>query len=222
MTGAFDAIKREAPIMDVARNFGLEVNRAGFVQCPAHSENAASCKMYPETNTWHCFGCGAGSSVIDFAMHLTGQNATDTARLLDATFGLHLFDEQPDTDAIGRRAQQAQDDKAATERFNDWIWWAGCYVVADYCRLLEGWIEQYAPKAPDENPAPRWELAVRDLAYWDMAYRDVFINGTLAEQLDFFSKHYERVNEIAGLLDSIPESADDYGIGRRQHYIGDA
>ena len=34
--------------------------------CPLHDERTASLHVYPQTNTFHCFGCGAGGDVITF------------------------------------------------------------------------------------------------------------------------------------------------------------
>lgn len=35
-------------------------------RCPLHEERTASLHVYPQTNTFHCFGCGAGGDVITF------------------------------------------------------------------------------------------------------------------------------------------------------------
>lgn len=38
--------------------------------CPFHSgDDTPSLCIYPETQTWYCFGCGAGSSIFDWVMH---------------------------------------------------------------------------------------------------------------------------------------------------------
>ena len=40
-----------------------------FTNCPFHSgDNTPSLCVNPVTNKWHCFGCGAGSSVFDWVM----------------------------------------------------------------------------------------------------------------------------------------------------------
>ena len=40
-----------------------------FVNCPFHNgDNTPSLCINPITNKWHCFGCGAGSSVFDWIM----------------------------------------------------------------------------------------------------------------------------------------------------------
>ena len=36
--------------------------------CPFHEEKTPSFKVDPEKGTWHCFGCGEGGDVVDFAL----------------------------------------------------------------------------------------------------------------------------------------------------------
>lgn len=46
-----------------------EVKRAGRlfkVLCPFHKEQNASFMVYPESNSFYCFGCGVGGDTIDF------------------------------------------------------------------------------------------------------------------------------------------------------------
>lgn len=38
--------------------------------CPFHEERTPSFTIYKESNSYFCFGCGAGGTVIDFYMQL--------------------------------------------------------------------------------------------------------------------------------------------------------
>ena len=68
-----DLLKRakDVPIEEVVRMAGHEI-RMWFLNCPFHDDGSASLKIYPDTNTFHCFGCKAGSSTIDFVMMSNG------------------------------------------------------------------------------------------------------------------------------------------------------
>jgi DNA primase len=36
--------------------------------CPFHQEKTSSFVIYPQTNTWHCFGCGSSGDSVEFYM----------------------------------------------------------------------------------------------------------------------------------------------------------
>jgi DNA primase len=40
--------------------------------CPFHQEKTPSCVISPEKNLYHCFGCGAAGSVVDWMMKTEG------------------------------------------------------------------------------------------------------------------------------------------------------
>ena len=63
---------RSYPIEQVARS-RCELKAYGNKyrsRCPFHEEKSASFYLYPETNTYYCFGCQIHGDVIDFAMRL--------------------------------------------------------------------------------------------------------------------------------------------------------
>ena len=63
-----DQVKSLVTIQEVAEHYGFHPNRAGYICCPFHHEKTASLKLYSGQRGFHCFGCGAGGSVIDFVM----------------------------------------------------------------------------------------------------------------------------------------------------------
>ncbi|MDE5556921.1 MAG: DNA primase, partial [Ruminococcus sp.] len=57
-----DALRRANPIETVVRNY-VNLQKRGknyLCSCPFHSEKTPSCTIFPETQTFYCFGCGAG------------------------------------------------------------------------------------------------------------------------------------------------------------------
>lgn len=87
---AAELIRQTVTVQDVARQYGLTPNRAGFIKCPFHTEHTASLKLYPGGRGWHCFGCGRGGSVIDFVKEYQGVGFLDALQRIDAMFGLGL------------------------------------------------------------------------------------------------------------------------------------
>jgi hypothetical protein len=62
------AIKNAANIVDVVGHF-IDLKKQGSLLtacCPFHNERTPSFKVYPTTNSFYCFGCGAGGDAIEF------------------------------------------------------------------------------------------------------------------------------------------------------------
>jgi hypothetical protein len=77
-------IARHYPITELARS-KLELRPAGrnFIAiCPFHSEKHASFYIYPETNSFYCFGCGTGGDNLKLTMHLHGVDFKEAVRML--------------------------------------------------------------------------------------------------------------------------------------------
>ncbi len=62
------AIRNANPI-DTVINSYVQLKKRGrtFVcNCPFHSEKTPSFTVFPDTQSFYCFGCGAGGDVITF------------------------------------------------------------------------------------------------------------------------------------------------------------
>lgn len=82
-----DDIKRDHPMPEVVRRYGIEINRAGFCRCPFHTEKTASMKIYAQS--FYCFGCGAGGDVIDFVRLYERCDFKTAFRMLGGEFDSH-------------------------------------------------------------------------------------------------------------------------------------
>ena len=80
-------IRQQLTMREVAELYGFTPDRNGFIKCPFHSDNHGSLKLYPEDRGWHCFGCNAGGSVIDFVMKLFDLTFQQAVLRLDSDFG---------------------------------------------------------------------------------------------------------------------------------------
>jgi len=52
------------------------------MRCPFHDDKTASLKITPSNNLFHCFGCGAGGSVIDWVMKTQGVSFRHAVEIL--------------------------------------------------------------------------------------------------------------------------------------------
>ena len=90
-------IKERLTAQEVVEFYGFHPDRSGFIQCPFHQgDRHASLKVYSGNKTgWHCFGCGAGGSVIDFVMKLFDIDFRQACVRLNMDFSLGLTGERP-------------------------------------------------------------------------------------------------------------------------------
>ena len=84
-------IRRLLPAQKVAEFYGFQVGRSGFMKCPFHQgDRTASLKLYDGEGGFHCFGCGAHGSVIDFVMRLFDLNVRQPVLRINSDFHLGL------------------------------------------------------------------------------------------------------------------------------------
>ncbi|MPZ99101.1 MAG: hypothetical protein GEU80_07130 [Dehalococcoidia bacterium] len=75
MTVDVEQVKRRHPIADAIAAHGVELRpRGGRLtgRCPFHEDRDPSLVVYPDTRSFHCFGCGASGDVIDFVRRAEG------------------------------------------------------------------------------------------------------------------------------------------------------
>jgi len=81
-------IKNLVSIENLLSRLGLEPNRAGFINCPAHADEDPSLKIYPDTNSFYCYSCLKGGTVIDFYMLYANCDFKAANQALAAMYGL--------------------------------------------------------------------------------------------------------------------------------------
>jgi DNA primase len=95
-----EEIKQRTDIAEVIRQYATLVKSGRQLKalCPFHSEKTPSFFVYPERQSWHCFGaCGTGGDVISFIMKKEGLDFGDALRLLAERVGLTVPSKFQDT-----------------------------------------------------------------------------------------------------------------------------
>lgn len=94
-----DEVKARADIVDIISKH-VELKRAGRnykALCPFHTEKTPSFVVFPETQTWRCFGaCSEGGDVFGFLMKKNGWDFGETLRTLAAQVGVELRPQTPE------------------------------------------------------------------------------------------------------------------------------
>jgi len=88
--------------------------------CPFHSEKHPSFFVFPEQQSWHCFGaCGTGGDIFSFIMKKDGIDFGQALRLLAQRGGITLSPlEAPDKAADEKKERLFQINEAATEYYH--------------------------------------------------------------------------------------------------------
>ena len=70
--------------------------------CPFHGEKTASFNLYPETNSFYCFGCGAGGDVITFVKRIENLDYIDAIKFLADRSGMKMPENRKENDQTSR------------------------------------------------------------------------------------------------------------------------
>ena len=85
--------------------------------CPFHSEKTPSCIVYPDTESFFCFGCGAGGDVITFIMKISNLSYYEAVKLLAERSGIALPEDVSRGDDFTRRKQRLFEMNKKAARF---------------------------------------------------------------------------------------------------------
>lgn len=84
---------RNANPIDAVMGSYVQLIRRGrnyVCSCPFHSEKTPSCTVFTDTQSFYCFGCGAGGDVITFTMKIENLDFTEAVKLLAQRSGLEM------------------------------------------------------------------------------------------------------------------------------------
>ena len=190
----FEAVKQSITVREAAQMYVIEVNRSGMACCPFHDDKNPSLRLNEEY--FYCFGCGATGDVIDFTARLYNLSPKEAAEKLAQDFGLAYDSQAPPRRRYFRQKTEAQKFKEDRDH--------AFRVLADYFHLLRKWETDYSPKAPEENPDPRFMEAIQKKDY--MGYLlDFFLEDSPEEQKLWMAEHQ---SEIANLERRVKFMAD--------------
>lgn len=103
---------RSANPIDSVMSSYVTLKRSGrnmVCLCPFHSEKSPSCVVYNDTQSFYCFGCGAGGDVFTFTMLIENIEYYEAVRLLAERSGISMPENSgnPDTHKLKMRIYEA-------------------------------------------------------------------------------------------------------------------
>lgn len=96
-----DEVVRRSDITEVVSSY-VHLRHRGRTHtglCPFHSEKTPSFVVYPETQSFYCFGCGAGGDVITFVRKINNLDYVEAVKMLAGRAGMPMPEED---DKAGR------------------------------------------------------------------------------------------------------------------------
>lgn len=108
-------------IVDVASSY-MKLKRSGNGYkglCPFHGEKTPSFHISADKQLYHCFGCGAGGSVLQFVMNIENLDFVDAVKFLAARANIAIpeGENREASDRMHRRKQNIYKINAASAKF---------------------------------------------------------------------------------------------------------
>ncbi|GAJ21313.1 unnamed protein product, partial [marine sediment metagenome] len=117
-----DEVKQRTDIVEVVSQYTslTKSGRTLKALCPFHSEKHPSFFVYPEQQSWHCFGaCNTGGDAFSFIMKKEDIDFGEALRLLAQRAGVTIST-RPEREAEGKeKAKLYQINEAAVQYFHN-------------------------------------------------------------------------------------------------------
>ena len=114
-----EEVKYRNKIEDVISSY-VNLKRAGSNYqgvCPFHSEKTPSFTVFPNTESFYCFGCGAGGDVISFVMRAENLEYPGAIEFLAKRAGLQMPESSEGGETV-KRARYYEMNREAARFFN--------------------------------------------------------------------------------------------------------
>ncbi len=116
-----DELRRNNDIVSVMTSY-VNVKRTGrdyVCACPFHSEKTPSCHIYTESQSFYCFGCGAGGDVITFIRLIERLDYLESVRFLAQRSGMSMPEDEISDSGVNRRTRMLEMNREAARYFRD-------------------------------------------------------------------------------------------------------
>ena len=85
-----EELTRRTDIVELVGGY-VQLKRKGRLYgglCPFHSEKTPSFYVYPDTQSFYCFGCGAGGDAVSFTKRINSIDYIEAVKLLAQRAGM--------------------------------------------------------------------------------------------------------------------------------------
>ncbi len=127
-------IKYKNPIEEVISPY-VNLKRAGRNLnglCPFHNEKTPSFTVYTDTNSFYCFGCGAGGDAFGFIRRIENLDYIEAVKKLAERAGVAIPDGEYDDSITKLKAKIYEINKEAARFFHNYLFTQGGKWALDY------------------------------------------------------------------------------------------
>jgi DNA primase len=181
--GAVDEVKQRTDIVEV---IGREVTlvKAGRTfkgLCPFHAEKNPSFYVYPEQQSWHCFGCNSGGDVFSFIMKKQNIDFGEALRQLAQKAGVVI----PSKFEPGMESEEKQRlydiNQAAAQYFHNLLLNSPAGKKAQGYIAKRGFTEETVKEFQLGYSANSWEELKKYLLERDYTEKEMLTAGLIIE-----------------------------------------
>ena len=192
-------VKNRVDIIDVAKKYGIQVNRANKALCCFHNEKTPSLSFHQGKQIFKCFSCGKGGDVISLVSELLNINALEAAKSINNTLGLGLNAEKPSNHLeINKYAEKRKTEKAFKE------WELKTFILlTDYLHLLWKWEKEKRPKHSNDEVSDLFVEAIQQKDYIEYIIDTIFLEGTNEDKIWFWKYEKKVVKRIESRVRAI-------------------
>ena len=87
--------------------------------CPFHGEKTPSFTVYPDSQSFYCFGCGAGGEIVTFIRRIENLDFVEAVKSLAQKAGMQMPEDGFDDTVSKRRAEMLAANREAAKFFHD-------------------------------------------------------------------------------------------------------
>lgn len=85
--------------------------------CPFHNEKTPSFTVYPDTQSFYCFGCGAGGDAVGFIKRIENLDYIDAVKSLAERAGMQMPDDRNYDDSMAKLKRRVLEINRETAKF---------------------------------------------------------------------------------------------------------
>lgn len=112
-------LKYKTDIEDVISSY-VTLKKRGSTSvglCPFHNEKTPSFTVYNDTQSFYCFGCGAGGDAVGFIRRIENLDYIDAVKLLAQRAGMPMPEENTYDDSLSRKRRKILEINRETAKF---------------------------------------------------------------------------------------------------------